>query len=111
MINTSHILNGNAILPIFKQSDIAGKVVIWLKMLCEEPIESVVGSDYFLKKRRGFFEEKFSIGSLEYFNKTIKIIQRLNVLYQIYLKRLSHFYEIKTDVYQLNDLGKKSVIN
>jgi len=80
MTNTIHVLNGDAIIPIFRKSEIKGEVVIWREMFCEGPIVEQVASDDFWKNRYAFFENKFGVDKLEYFDKTIKEILPLRDL-------------------------------
>ncbi|WP_372792732.1 hypothetical protein [Lutibacter sp.] len=77
MNKTLHILNGDSSLPILENSGIKGDVVIWREMLCEGSVLKEVGSDEFWTKRYTFFEEEFGIGRLEYYDKTIKEIVKL----------------------------------
>jgi hypothetical protein len=72
MANIIHIVNGDAIVPIIEKSGIGGKIVVWREMLCEGPLDEEVASDEFWKKRYQFFEENFGVSKLEYFDKTIK---------------------------------------
>ncbi|WP_372744055.1 DUF1835 domain-containing protein [Lutibacter sp.] len=80
MVKTVHVLNGDAILPIFKKSNIQGDVVIWREMLCDGPLDTIVASDEFWKKRYAFFEENFAVSKLEYFDKTIKELLKIDDL-------------------------------
>ncbi|SFS63693.1 DUF1835 domain-containing protein [Lutibacter maritimus] len=80
MTNSIHVLNGDAILPIFQKSGIKGDIVICREMFCEGPILEQVASDDFWKQRYAFFEKYFSIGKLEYFDKTIKEILKIEDL-------------------------------
>ncbi|WP_117883862.1 DUF1835 domain-containing protein [Aureibaculum luteum] len=77
MAKTLHILNGDSTASIFSQSQVEGDVIIWREMLCEGPICKEVGSDEFWKKRYNYFENDLGIGKLEYFDKTIKEIVKL----------------------------------
>ena len=80
MTNSIHVLNGDAILPIFQNSGIKGELVIWREMLCDGPIVDEVASDDFWKNRYDFFEKELEISKLEYFDKTIKETLKLDDL-------------------------------
>lgn len=80
MGKTVHVLNGDAILPIFEKSGIQGDVVIWRELLCDGPLDAIVASDDFWKKRYVFFENEIGVAKLEYFDKTIKEIIKLEDL-------------------------------
>ncbi len=53
------MLNGQALLPKFRQSGLTGKVLIWNEMLCEGPVSYPVCSEEFCKQRAAFFTEHF----------------------------------------------------
>lgn len=80
MNKTIHVLNGDAIVPIFNNAEIKGDRVIWREMLCDGPLDSTVASDEFWKKRYAFFEEKYEIQKLDYFDKTIKELLKVEDL-------------------------------
>jgi len=67
-----HILNGDNTAQIFSKSTIHGDIIIWREMLCDGALHKDVGSDEFWKKRYNFFEEEIGITRLEYYDKTIK---------------------------------------
>lgn len=72
MNKTLHILNGDSTAQIFSRSTIQGDVIIWREMLCEGSLHKDVGSDAFWKKRYAFFEVEIGVSKIEYFDKTIK---------------------------------------
>lgn len=72
MNKTLHILNGDSTADIFSKSSIQGDVIICREMLCEGSLHKDVGSDEFWKKRYAFFEEEIGVTRLEYYDKTIK---------------------------------------
>ncbi len=72
MNKTLHILNGDSTAQIFSRSTIQGDVIIWREMLCEGSLHKDVGSDVFWKKRYAFFEVEIGVSKIEYFDKTIK---------------------------------------
>ena len=72
-----HILNGDSIAHIFSKTSIQGDLIIWREMLCDGFLHKNVGSDEFWKKRYTFFEEEMGIAKIEYFDKTIKEIIKL----------------------------------
>lgn len=67
-----HILNGDSTSQIFSKTDINGDVIIFREMLCDGPLYKDVGSDEFWKSRYTFFEEEMGISKIDYFDKTIK---------------------------------------
>jgi len=77
MTNVLHILNSDSTHGIFKQASISGDIVVWQEMLCEGKVEKDVGSDLFWKERYRYFQNEFGIEKLEYYDKTIKEIIKL----------------------------------
>ena len=80
MTKTLHILNGDSTAAIFSKSSILGHQIIWREMLCEGSIQDEIGSDDFWKSRYAFFENQLGIQKLEYYDKTIKEIVKLDDL-------------------------------
>jgi hypothetical protein len=80
MNKTIHILNGDSTAQILTKTSIKGDVVIWRELLCEGPLCKDVGSDEFWLKRYAYFENEIGISKLEYFDKTIKEIIKLEDL-------------------------------
>ena len=72
-----HILNGDSTAQILEKSSITGDLIVWREMLCEGPLTKEVGSDDFWKCRYSFFENELSVSKLEYFDKTIKEIIKI----------------------------------
>lgn len=77
MTKILHILNGDSTHTIFEKSSLPGDVVIWREMLCEGAVVNDVGSDQFWKERYSYFANELGIEKLDYFDKTIKEIIRL----------------------------------
>jgi len=77
MAKTLHILNGDSTKDILKQTSIEGDIVVWREMLCEGPICMEVGSDEFWLKRYDYFKNELGVSKLEYYDKTIKEIVKL----------------------------------
>lgn len=77
MANTLHITNGDSTAEILRRTSIKGDVVVWREMLCEGPIYKEVGSDEFWMARYNYFEKELEVSKLEYYDKTIKEIQKL----------------------------------
>lgn len=77
MNKTIHVLNGESTARIFAKSSIKGDIVVWREMLCEGLLHKDVGSDEFWLKRYAYFENEVGISKLEYFDKTIKEIIKL----------------------------------
>lgn len=80
MANTIHIVNGDAIVPVLTKSGIEGDIIVWREMLCEGPVCEKVGGDEFWKKRLDYFEKELDVTKLEYFDKTIKELLKLEDL-------------------------------
>ena len=80
MANTIHIVNGDAVVPILTGSGIEGDIIVWREMLCDGPVYVKVGSDEFWKKRLDYFEKELDVSKLEYFDKTIKELLKLEDL-------------------------------
>lgn len=80
MTKTIHVLNGDSTAQILEKTEIKGDVVVWREMLCEGPLHKEVGSDEFWTKRYAFFEKELGVQRLEYYDKTIKEIVRLEDL-------------------------------
>ena len=77
MTKTLHVLNGDSTAKILEKSNIEGDTVVWREMLCEGPLHTNVGSDDFWLNRYTFFENELGVERLEYFDKTIKEIVKL----------------------------------
>lgn len=80
MSKTIHVLNGDSILPIFQNSGIKGEIVVWREMLCEGTLHKNVGSDEFWLNRYSYFETEVGLSRLQYYDKTIKEIVKLEDL-------------------------------
>jgi len=72
-----HILNGDSTLPILEKSGINGDVVVWRELLCEGPLHKEVGSDDFWINRYAYFQDEIGVSRIEYYDKTIKEIVKL----------------------------------
>ncbi|WP_298265809.1 DUF1835 domain-containing protein [uncultured Lutibacter sp.] len=75
-----HIVNGDSTANILKQSTLQGDIVVWREVLCEGPLDFEVGGDKFWKKRYAYFETELGVSKLEYFDKTIKELIKLEDL-------------------------------
>jgi len=80
MGNTLHILNGDSTKQIFSHANLEGDIIVFREMLCEGSIHENVGSDAFWKKRYAFFEKEIGITKLDYFDKTISELTKLEDL-------------------------------
>jgi len=72
-----HILNGDSTAYIFAKSNILGDVIVWREMLSEGPLDKDIGSDKFWRIRYSFFENEIDTTRLDYFDRTIKEIIRI----------------------------------
>ncbi|NOR29154.1 MAG: DUF1835 domain-containing protein [Lutibacter sp.] len=77
MTRTLHVLNGDSTAKILENSKIKGDVIVWRELLCDGPLHTNVGSDEFWTKRYAFFKNELGVERLEYFDKTIKEIVKL----------------------------------
>lgn len=59
MANTIHILNGDAPVPEFKKSGIAGDIAVWREILCEGPVSWDIQGESFWQQRAQFIKEQF----------------------------------------------------
>ncbi len=80
MTKTLHILNGDSTLEKFTKSNLEGDTLIWREMLCEGKISYEIGTDAFWKSRYDFFESNFKVSKLDYYDKTISEIIKLDDL-------------------------------
>jgi len=77
MNKTLHIVNGDSTAQVLAKSFIHGDVIVWREMLCEGSLHKNIGSDEFWKTRYSYFESEVGVSKLEYFDKTIKEIQKI----------------------------------
>ncbi len=80
MSRSLHILNGDSTVNTFTKTEISGDIIVWREMLCEGAITDEIGSDVFWKSRYDFFENELEVGKLDYFDKTIKELVKLEEL-------------------------------
>ena len=69
---TVHILNGDSTAYSINKSGLSGDVIVWREMLCDGDLDLDIASDEFWMKRYAFFEEELDVSKLEYFDKSIK---------------------------------------
>jgi len=77
MANILHIANGDCTAEILGKTSIPGDILVWRELLCEGPNCNEVGSDDFWKQRFTFFENEIGVSKLDYFDKTIKEILKI----------------------------------
>ncbi|MFK5958280.1 MAG: DUF1835 domain-containing protein [Lutibacter sp.] len=77
MTKTLHVLNGDSTAEILEKSKIKGAIIVWRELLCDGPLHKNVGSDEFWLNRYTFFEQELGTERLDYFDKTIKEIVKL----------------------------------
>lgn len=77
MTKIIHVLNGDSTAKILEKSKIKSDVVIWRELLCDGLLHKAVGSDEFWLDRYTFFENEIGVSRLEYYDKTIKEIIKL----------------------------------
>ena len=77
MANTLHIANGDSTAEILKRTSLTGDILVWREMLCEGLICKEVGSDEFWMNRYDYFKKELEVSKLDYYDKTIKEILKL----------------------------------
>lgn len=77
MNKTLHIVNGDSTSQILAKSAIEGDIIVWREMLCEGELHKEVGSDEFWMARYSFFENELGVSKLDYYDKTIKEIIKI----------------------------------
>ena len=77
MNKTIHIVNGDSTAQILSKTSIEGEVIVWREMLCEGDLHKDVGSDKFWLARYNYFENEVGVPRLEYFDKSVKEIQKI----------------------------------
>ena len=80
MSKTIHVVNGDSTAKILEKSEIKGDIVVWREMLCEGPLHKNLGSDEFWLNRYSYFENEIGVNRLDYYDKTIKEIVKLEDL-------------------------------
>ncbi len=75
-----HILNGDSTASIMKESEISGDVIVWRELLCEGSLSKNIGSDDFWNLRNTFFEDELEVNRLDYYDKTIKELIKIEDL-------------------------------
>ncbi|SDW26011.1 protein of unknown function [Lutibacter oricola] len=75
-----HVLNGDSSVQLFKDSGLEGDIVVWRELLCEGPLHTKIASDEFWTKRYAYFEKELKVSRIEYFDKTIKEVLKLEDL-------------------------------
>lgn len=80
MSNKVHILNGDSTVVALKESDILGDIIVWREMLCEGPLSINIGLDEFWNLRYTFFKEELKVSKLDYYDKTIKELTKIEDL-------------------------------
>tara|TARA_R110002073_G_scaffold279026_1_gene442856 strand:- start:95907 stop:96746 length:840 start_codon:yes stop_codon:yes gene_type:complete len=78
--NTLHILNGDSTTNGIEKGGIGGDTIIWREMLVEGPLHQDIGSDAFWLQRYSFFENEFGVSKIDYYDKTIKELVRIEDL-------------------------------
>jgi hypothetical protein len=75
-----HILNGDSTVAALEESGILGDIIVWREMLCEGPLSKNIGLDDFWNLRYTFFEDELKVSKLDYFDKTIKELIKIEDL-------------------------------
>lgn len=72
-----HVLNGDSAVELFNKSGLEGEIVVWRELLCEGPLHTHFASDEFWAKRYAFFKEELGVEKLDYYDKSIKEILKI----------------------------------
>ncbi|SNR37219.1 protein of unknown function [Lutibacter agarilyticus] len=72
-----HVLNGDSSVQLLKESGLEGEIAVWRELLCEGALHTDFASDDFWKKRYTYFKEELGVDRLEYYDKTIKEILKI----------------------------------
>ncbi len=80
MAKVMHILNGDSSRYLLENSGLDGDHLVWREMLCDGPLEEEVGSDQFWKARYQFYQETLHVDKLDYYDKVIKELVRIEDL-------------------------------
>ena len=72
-----HVLNGDCSVQLLKKSGLEGEIAVWRELLCEGPLHADFASDDFWRKRYTYFKEELGVDKLEYYDKTIKEILKI----------------------------------
>ncbi len=72
-----HVLNGDSSVQLLKKSGLEGEIAVWRELLCEGPLHADFASDDFWRKRYTYFKEELGVDKLEYYDKTIKEILKI----------------------------------
>ena len=73
-----HITNGDSLTERLQQIDLTGDIIIWREMLCEGPTVTEVGTENFIKIRKKFLLENYSISEEDYEEKFVSQIHKLS---------------------------------
>lgn len=80
MAKIIHVLNGDSTVQLLKDSGLKGGIAVWREMLCEGPLHKEFASDEFWLNRYEYFEKEIGISKLNYYDKTIKEVLKLEDL-------------------------------
>ena len=75
-----HILNGDSTVLSMNESDISGDIIVWREMLCEGQLNKHIGNDNFWNLRYSFFENELQVSKLDYYDKVIKELTKVEDL-------------------------------
>ncbi len=78
MAKQLHILNGDATVPEFRKSGIAGEIVVWREALCDGPVSNSIRHDSFWDKRASFIQK--GLGGENYADKMLAELDKLRDL-------------------------------
>ncbi|WP_373056251.1 DUF1835 domain-containing protein [Zunongwangia sp. H14] len=74
---TIHIINGDSLADKMQELDIPGESIVWRELLCEGPTAQEVGSNEFIRLRKGFLEQTYGISAEDYEEKFLSQLQLL----------------------------------
>ncbi|NND33112.1 MAG: hypothetical protein HKN76_11015 [Saprospiraceae bacterium] len=72
-----HILNGDAVLEVFKESNLQGDYAVWRELFCQGPTTLRIDSEESMKLRLDFLEDFLGETAINYFNKWESQLQKI----------------------------------
>ncbi|WP_025739396.1 DUF1835 domain-containing protein [Aquimarina pacifica] len=78
-VNTLHITNGDSLTTRLQESNlVTGEFLTWREMLCEGPTDIKIETEDAIKKRKAFLKKYYRIPAIDYKDKFISQIKKLD---------------------------------
>ncbi|SEV97072.1 hypothetical protein [Chitinophaga arvensicola] len=74
-----HVLNGDAILPLFQQSGVPGEVVVCREMMCEGKVKYTNNLPEFFESRAKHLEFHYGIDKQTYYTNVVQELEKLDL--------------------------------